>query len=36
MSDLLQELFELTEQNLPYVHGHREASLRRKPWKRSC
>ena len=25
MSDLLQELFELTEQNLPYVPGHREA-----------
>ena len=30
MSDLLQELFELTEQNLPYIPGHREASLRRE------
>ena len=30
MSDLLQELFELTEQNLPYLHGHRVAILLRE------
>ena len=30
MSDLLQEIFELTEQNLPYIPGHQEASLRRE------